>query len=88
MHRERLHLVSGSAAVEPTGSRSDCVTPEGVFDLSGNLWERTLKGQKRGASFRMNAATFRVESTMCDARFVAPEALNSDDLGFRCCKGR
>ena len=31
--------IAGSGALEVTGGRPACVSPEGVFDLSGNAWE-------------------------------------------------
>jgi hypothetical protein len=84
-HRCNDH-VSGDARVRPGGAFAECVTPEGAFDLSGNVWERTSDGQKRGASFRVNAVTFHVEAAQCDAQYLAPAALSDDDLGFRCCR--
>jgi formylglycine-generating enzyme required for sulfatase activity len=84
-HRCNDH-VSGDARVRPAGAFAECVTPEGTFDLSGNVWERTRDGQKRGASFRVNAVTFHVEAAQCDAQYFAPAALSDDDLGFRCCR--
>lgn len=84
-HRCNDH-VSGDARVRPGGAFAECVTPEGAFDLSGNVWERTRDGQKRGASFRVNAVTFHVEAAQCDAQYFVPAALSDDDLGFRCCR--
>jgi len=83
--------VSGSSALELTGNRPECVTPEGVFDLSGNVWELTVAGgdgggERRGASFRVNAVTFRSDAARCDQPYVVAEDYATDDLGFRCCR--
>ena len=78
--------VSGAGELLPTGSYMDCQTPEGVFDLSGNLWELTASGSRRGASYRVNAVMFRKEAARCDVTYVAIEGFTSDDAGFRCCR--
>ncbi|MCB9549326.1 MAG: SUMF1/EgtB/PvdO family nonheme iron enzyme [Myxococcales bacterium] len=78
--------VSGTGALQPTGAEADCRTPEGVFDLSGNVWEMTADGSRRGASWRVNAVMFRTEAARCDVFYVNAEAFYADDLGFRCCR--
>ncbi len=78
--------VSGLSVLRPTGDFADCATPEGVHDLSGNVWELTADGSRRGASFRVNAATFRVDAARCDTYYFASEAYYDDDVGFRCCR--
>lgn len=80
--------VSGNSALALTGSFPGCVTPEGVFDLSGNVWEMTADGQRRGASFRVNAVMFDTEITRCDRPFFLSDVFYADDLGFRCCRAR
>jgi hypothetical protein len=78
--------VSGSGALEPTGSRPECATPEGVFDLSGNVWELVSEGEKRGASWRVNATMFHTDSARCDVAFVVIDSYQDSDVGFRCCR--
>jgi hypothetical protein len=78
--------VSGSAALEPTGARADCRTPEGVFDLSGNLAEMTEDAMKRGGSFRVNAVMYQPTYAQCDAQLRVFEGVHSDEVGFRCCR--
>jgi hypothetical protein len=78
--------VSGVSVLRPTGDFAGCATPEGVHDLSGNVWELTADGSRRGASFRVNAATFRVDAARCDVFYFASEAFYDDDVGFRCCR--
>lgn len=78
--------VSGSAMREAGGARPDCHTPEGVFDLSGNLAEMADDATKRGGSFRVNAVQYQVEHARCDAQFRVFDGVVSDDVGFRCCR--
>lgn len=76
----------------PTGSLATCDSPEGIFDLSGNLKEWTedpepdppamaLGYRPRGGSFDNIA-----EGMSCDFDFtVLPTNFRHDNLGFRCC---
>lgn len=69
-----------AAGPEVAGSRPDGATPEGVFDLSGNVaeWTREARGYvARGGSYRAkNAAELKNwTSEATDAR---------EDIGFRC----
>jgi len=74
---------SGEQA-EPSGARSDCVTPEGVFDLSGNLWEWTQssagQGQLRGGGWNISSGL-----GMCRSGATADNAYKSIEVGVRCC---
>ena len=78
--------VSGSSVVEATGARSECETPEGVFDLSGNLAEMTDDAMRRGGSFRVNAVMYQPSYAQCDAQLRVFEGVASDEVGFRCCR--
>jgi len=83
--RAAYGLVTGPCAESATGpelagSRPDGATPEGVFDLSGNVaeWTREARGYvARGGSYRgKNAAELKNwTAEVTDAR---------DDIGFRC----
>lgn len=78
--------VSGASALRPTGDYPDCRTPEGAFDLSGNVWELTEEGSRRGASHRVNAVMFHVDSARCDITYTTIEGYADEDVGFRCCR--
>lgn len=78
--------VSGSGMMEPAGAHPDCRTPEGAYDMSGNAWELTKDGARRGASWKINAVMFRVDSARCDMFFDVGEDFADDDVGFRCCR--
>ena len=65
-----------------------CVSENGVYDLSGNLWEwnndRFLEGSRRGlagGSFRSNRAGL---SCVTEGRHEEPE-MALETYGFRCC---
>ena len=83
--RAAYGLVTGpcaddAAGPELAGSRPDGATPEGAFDLSGNVaeWTREARGYvARGGSYRAkNAAELKNwTSEATDAR---------EDIGFRC----
>lgn len=78
--------VSGTNMLQPTGSQADCVSPDGVYDMSGNVWEMTADLSRRGASHRVNAVMFRVDSARCDQPYDINAMFFADDLGFRCCR--
>ncbi len=78
--------ISGGGALEPTGSRPQCRTPEGIYDLSGNVWEFVAESERRGASWKVGAVTFRLDAAKCHATYVVPANFWGVDLGFRCCR--
>ena len=78
--------ISGGGALELRGVREMCRSPEGVYDLSGNLWELVSDLERRGASWKLGAATFRLDAARCHARFLVPPEFWAVDLGFRCCR--
>ena len=80
--------VSGDAHVEIGGFHPDCHTPEGVYDLSGNLWEMTADGQRRGASFRINPVYYQTAAAQCDGQLTVIGDGANDENGFRCCRHR
>ncbi len=80
--------IAGGNALEPTGSRPDCHTPTGIYDQSGNVWEMTADGERRGGSWRVNASTYQQEYAGCFESLFINEQYADADLGFRCCRLR
>jgi hypothetical protein len=68
----------------PTGSFPRCVSPEGAYDLNGNLWEHVNGGSDftvRGGAFNCSdSATLH----RCD---YIPGSWAPLARGFRCCRG-
>jgi formylglycine-generating enzyme required for sulfatase activity len=75
--------------VQPSGAFTRCVSPEGVFDLSGNVgeWtdERDVSGtlrELRGGAARNGESNVRC--VLDDRGFQPPESV-FEGQGFRCC---
>lgn len=69
---------------EPAGSASDCVTPEGVYDMVGNVdeWTADPNGTFRGGSFVDSV----VNGSGCLYATTAHDTSHWDyTTGFRCC---
>ena len=70
----------GTGATWPVGSRPKGVSPYGIHDLVGNVWEWTAMGTVRGSSFSnhgqgINFVTRFEGNRLSDRSF---------DVGFRC----
>ena len=71
-----------------SGEKPACVTPEGVADLSGNLWEWTQErgsdgnpvGVLRGGGWNLSAGLGQ-----CRARATPARGYRSAEVGARCC---
>ena len=74
-------------ALAPTGSHPECVTPEGLYDLMGNLheWTADPQGTFRGGFY---VDTVR-NGNGCLYRTTAHDRSHYDySTGFRCCADR
>jgi formylglycine-generating enzyme required for sulfatase activity len=64
----------------PSGQYHNCKTPEGAFDLTGNLWEWTSDGHLRGGNWNFSEGLGQCHS------IATPSAhTKNDEVGFRCC---
>jgi formylglycine-generating enzyme required for sulfatase activity len=68
----------GFAEAAPVGSFANGATPEGVFDLAGNIWEWTAEGHLRGGPWCLGA------HVMESAVIAREDPERADDkFGFR-----
>ncbi|MCS6798176.1 MAG: formylglycine-generating enzyme family protein [Myxococcota bacterium] len=77
------------AAPRPGGAMTRCVTPEGVFDLSGNVWEWTDGRDDSGTLRELRGGGFANGGSAIECvpedRFYQPPDARFDGYGFRCC---
>lgn len=94
------YLPPGSdvATSAPTGHFDACVSPDGIYDMTGNLWEWTDERDDQdpdarvyqGAGWRTVAERHRDVDLVCDVTsdlggFSAPSFARAT-VGFRCCR--
>ncbi|MBI5545401.1 MAG: SUMF1/EgtB/PvdO family nonheme iron enzyme [Deltaproteobacteria bacterium] len=78
-----------STKPQPTGSLSGCRTPEGVFDLSGNVWEWLADTGPDGNPAVLIGGGFGNDSNLSCAPhepFGQPVTQQGEAMGFRCCR--
>ncbi len=75
----------------PSGSLPQCRTPEGVYDLSGNLWEWLADTGPEGATARLIGGGMGNDddddnlSCTPEDPLLQPVNQKIEGLGFRCC---
>ena len=89
---------SDFSSVAPTGHFTECVSSEGAFDLTGNLWEWSNKrldsdGDARfyhSAGWRTVAERHRDTDQVCTVetflRGFSARSFLAESVGFRCCR--
>lgn len=72
--------------VQPSGSFSECKTPEDVYDINGNLWEWTMDADNSNIGY-LKGGGWNISAGLGQCRVSAPAQTNfhSGELGFRCC---
>lgn len=78
------------SAPKPSGSMPGCVTPEGVYDLSGNLWEWVDHKDASGILRLLRGGGYSNKDYLLHCRTkdnaFQPMDEHHDAHGFRCCK--
>ena len=64
---------------------SDCKTGEGIYDLTGNVWEWVLD-RRDGYNLIIGGNYFYGKEARCDATFHSLISNREKGVGFRCCK--
>lgn len=81
-------------SIEPSGSRPDCRTVEGVFDMNGNVAEwvagRTQDGEKEGEPAKrriLKGGSYKdwAVFSRCSFRDFRSPAADDESFGVRCC---
>jgi hypothetical protein len=73
----------------PSGLFARCRTPEGVYDMSGNVaeWTQSEQEEKIFGGDWTSPTRFADLTVSCRAR-SSPDEVNANLLGFRCCKAK
>lgn len=75
-HASKLH----HGGVKPAGLFAECKTPEGIYDMTGNLWEWDASGSLRGGNWNFSEGMGQCLSTAKPAPHI-----HNDEIGLRCC---
>ena len=72
----------------PSGASPECHTPDGIYDLSGNMWEWTsTQGFEKGTYYVKGGSWLSYkEVAICNLKAWEPPDEGGPDYGFRCVK--
>ncbi|MFP4522059.1 MAG: chitobiase/beta-hexosaminidase C-terminal domain-containing protein, partial [Fibrobacterota bacterium] len=73
-----------SGKAQESGSFEKCKTEDGIFDLSGNLWEWV--GYSGGGYFVAGGGSDMGSRTKCSTLFPEKISVRDPGVGFRCCE--
>lgn len=89
---DRWREQSDAAGVVATGSLDACRTPQGVFDLSGNVWEWTTGTDPTGTLRELRGGGYGNREDLLGCvpreRLLQPPDEGHSAYGFRCCASR
>ena len=72
----------------PVGQYPEGATPEGCFDMAGNVWEWAVSEHEkyRGRFVLRGGSFFYSDLAACAVRYQYFRVTRYNDIGFRCCR--
>ena len=78
--------VASQTTIAESGEHEQCQTPDGVFDMTGNVWEWVTLDNNEGGVLRGGGSILSAGLGRCRSRaFFSEGATIATDVGTRCC---